>query len=434
MSTICEKREIEIKAAYDVIVAGGGLAGIAAAVSARREGKSVLLLEKSCELGGLATLGHINLYVAMCNGRGRRIVKGLCDEFIRLSVAYGYDVTPEEWLNGEPKDPTLVRYTVRYSACMCALALTELIKNEGVDLLFDTIASEPVMEGGHCKGLIVENKSGRSFYEAGVVIDTTGDADILYRAGVPTVQGINYHTYAAYCMDTEHCRKAAESGRIEQAIFTANGGKANLFGKNHPADVPFYTGTTGEDVSRYLIDNQIELLNNLREDDRRTRQVISLPGMCQFRTTRHIDGDYTLQQNDCYRHFEDSITAVNDFEHRDFLWEVPYRTLVKTGFDNLITAGRTAAGEDYAWDVLRVIPPAIVTGQAAGLAAVQALNTGKPIYAIDVPTLQKKLEEQDVMIHFDDAWIPTGDDWRDVMEITKLTAHSAASTETSHDE
>ena len=437
MKTMVESREIPVKGTYDVIVAGAGVAGLAAALAAKRDGRKVLVLEKSCELGGLATLGHINYFVPLCNGNGRQVVKGLCDEFIRLSVAYGYDVTPEAWKNGEPGEgANLPRYSVRYSACMFALALTEMVHDEQIDLLFDTIASEPVMEDGHCKGLIVENKSGRAFYEAGVVVDTTGDADILFRAGVPTVQGINYFTYLAYGMDLKRCRQAAETGRIEKAIFYMQGGPANLYGKNHPAGHPFYTGTSGEDVTQYLLDNQLELLNRLKKDDRGTRQVISLPGMCQYRTTRRIDGDYTLRQQDVYRHFEDSVTAVSDFEHKgDLLWEVPYRTLVRTGFDNLITAGRTAAGSDYAWDVLRVIPPAIVTGQAAGLAAGLALETGKPIYAIDVPRLQKKLADQNVILHFEDAWVPPEDQRMDVMSLTKLDGKGGVAYGTkAHDE
>ena len=405
MKKMVETREIPVKGSYDVIVAGAGVAGLAAALAAKRAGKRVLLLEKSCELGGLATLGHINYFVPLCNGSGRQVVKGMCNEFIRLSVRYGYDVTPEEWRMGEPGEGARQRYSVGYSACMFALALTELIHDEKIDLLFDTIASEPAMEEGHCRGLIVENKSGRSFYEAGVVVDATGDADILYRAGVPTVQGINYFSYLAYGIDLDHCRRAVDTGRIEDAVFYMPGGPANLYGKNHPEGHPFYTGTSGEDVTRYLFDNQLELLRRLKEDDRRTRQVISLPGMCQFRTTRRIDGDYTLKQEDVFRHFDDSVTAVSDFEHKgDFFWEVPYRTLVRTGFDNLITAGRSAAATDYAWDVLRVIPPAIVTGQAAGLAAVQALRDNRPIYNIDIKRLQAELESQNVLLHFDDQW------------------------------
>ena len=85
---------------------------------------------------------------------------------------------------------------------------------------------------------------------------------------------------------------------------------------------------------------------------------------------------------------------------------MPYRTLVRTGYDNLITAGRTASGEGYAWDILRVIPPAILTGQAAGCAAALALETGMGVDAVDVGKLQKTLERQGVMLHFDDAWVP----------------------------
>ena len=257
MASIRENREIPVKGSYDVIVAGAGVAGLAAAVAVRRAGRSVLVLEKSTMLGGLATLGHINYFVPMCNGRGRQITKGLVDEFVERSVRYSYDVRPDVWREGgrpdEMENPP--RYHVRYSAYTCALALTEWMHEEGVDLSFDTIASEPVMEGGHCRGLIVENKSGRQFYEAGVVIDTTGDSDILFRAGVPTVQGGNYHTYIAFGMDIDHCRKAAESGNISDAVMGFSGGGANLYGGGHPADVPLYTGTSGEDVNRNLLNN-----------------------------------------------------------------------------------------------------------------------------------------------------------------------------------
>lgn len=410
MGYIVETREIPVKEAYDVVVAGAGVAGLAAALAARRAGKRVLVLEKSTMLGGLATLGQINYFVPMCNGRGRQITKGMVDEFIALATRYGYDVTPESWKHGEPgptADGALPRrYDVRYSACMFALALTEMVQEEDIHLSFDTLASEPVMKGQHCEGLIVENKSGRQFYPAGMVVDCTGDADILFRAGVPTVQGYNYFTYSAYGIDLAHCKEAAESGHIERAIFDMPGGTANLFGKNQPEGKPLYTGTSGEDVNQYLFDNQLTLLNRLKKDDRRTRQVISLPGMCQYRTTRRIDGDYTLKVSDVYRHFEDSITAVNDFEHRNFLYEIPYRTLVRKGYDNLITAGRSASGEGYAWDIVRVIPPAILTGQAAGCAAAQALSDGVGIDGIDVPKLQNTLARQNVLLHFDDSWIP----------------------------
>ena len=85
---------------------------------------------------------------------------------------------------------------------------------------------------------------------------------------------------------------------------------------------------------------------------------------------------------------------------------MPYRILIRSGYDNLITAGRSASGEGYAWDVIRVIPPAIISGQAAGNAAVVAIDTGSGIDRLDVAKVQKKQAEQNVMLHFDDALIP----------------------------
>ena len=128
--------------------------------------------------------------------------------------------------------------------------------------------------------------------------------------------------------------------------------------------------------------------------------------MAQLRTTCCIEGDYTLRESDTYRHFEDSIGAICDFERRDFLYEMPYRILIRSGYDNLITAGRCASGEGYAWDVIRVIPPAIISGQAAGNAAVVALDSKCGIDKVDVAEVQKRQAEQNVMLHFDDALIP----------------------------
>lgn len=393
---------------YDIIVAGGGVAGVAAAVTAARLGKKTLLIEKTVGLGGLATTGLINLFVPMCNGRGVQIIKGMAEELLRLSIKDGYDTVPEEWKNGEPGfGKTNVRYLTRFSAPIFTMALTELVKNEGVDVLFDTVITQPVMEGNICRGLAVENKTGCEYYSAKMIVDTTGDADVLYRAGVPTVQGGNFHSYFTMGADVESCREAAEKRNMSKLYgYKFTGGAASLYGDGQPEGKPLRAGTTVRDVTDYIIENHIECLENLRKTDRLERTVVALPAMPQFRTTRHIDGDYTLKTEDAYRHFDDSIAAICDFDRRDYLYEVPYRTLIKTGFPNIITAGRCAAADGYAWDVLRVIPPAIITGQAAGNACAMAIDSGSAIYEIEVEQLRAKLEEQNVMTHFDDSLVP----------------------------
>ena len=102
MKTIEMHESVELKGSADLLVCGGGVAGIAAAMAAARAGKSVILFEKSVILGGLATIGLINFFVPMCNGRGTLIVKGIAEELFDLSAKYSYDTIPEDWKNGEP--------------------------------------------------------------------------------------------------------------------------------------------------------------------------------------------------------------------------------------------------------------------------------------------------------------------------------------------
>ena len=394
---------------YDIIVAGGGVAGAAASLAAAREGKKVLLIEKSCILGGLATIGLINYFVPMCNGRGKKIISGMAEEFLKLSIRYGYDTLPADWKNGEPETPTNARYVTRFSPWIFALALTELLHSAGVEILFDTTVTDVIMEQSRCEGLLIQNKSGRSFCTASAYIDATGDADILYRAGVPTVQGKNYFTYQGFSVTAESCRKVAETGNF--AFLNArlvHGGCINLYGHNQPKNVPLYKGTEGDDVSDYLIRNQLLMFENLKKQPEKSVDLLSIPIMPQFRTTRRIDGDVTLKESDVYRHFPDSVGAICDFERRDFLYEIPYGTLVRKGFTNLITAGRSASGEGYAWDVLRVIPPAIVSGQAAGLAAAQSVDSGTALDSLELEPLQRAMAKGGNQIHFDDALVPSG--------------------------
>lgn len=414
--------ELSAKKHYDIIVAGGGVAGVAAAVQAAREGKKVLLVEKSMKLGGLATLGLINLFVPMCNGRGKQIIKGMCEEFVQLSIKYGYGVggftdfvdgrIPEEKLKEyEAKGEKPPRYIVRFSAEIFALALTELCVNEGVDIMFDAILSRPVYntEAGKIKveGVVLETKSGREYYTASLFVDATGDGDLMYRAGIPTVERGNYHTFSGFIASIESCKRVVETGNIFHLISRVVGGNANLYGKGHPEDIPLYYGTTSEEVNRYLIKNQLEMLDKIKTYDRNSMNVVTLPGMAQFRTTRRIDGAYVLKTEDAYRHFDDSVAAICDFDRRDYLYEVPYGTMYSPKASNVLTCGRSAAGDDYAWDVLRVIPPAIVTGQAAGFACALSLDKGGcDVADIDIRTLQRKMEETDNYIHFDDADVP----------------------------
>ena len=395
----------------DVFVAGAGVAGAAAALQAARMGKKVILAEKCAALGGMATTGHVNLFEPMCNGRGTQIMKGMADEMLRMAIRYGYDDTPADWQNGEPgQGTTNKRYVCHFSACIFALTLCEELNKAGVEILFDTVVTDVEATGGHINSVLIFNKSGYTRVNAKMFVDTTGDSDLLYKLGVPTVTQGGHHTYAGWGLSLDSCRRAVEAGTVEKVCYDFHGGRAGWSGTRHPEGMPLWDGTDGDQVSKYFIANQIELLGNIKNDDRHSREIVMLPFMHQIRTTRRIDGDYTLSyEEDVYKHFPDSVGAVCDPMKRDQLFEVPFGVLVKTGFDNIITAGRSASGEGLAWNVLRVIPQAILTGQAAGAACALAVDEQCAITKVDITALQKTMEQAGNAIHFDDALIPAAE-------------------------
>ncbi|MBR5449531.1 MAG: FAD-dependent oxidoreductase [Clostridia bacterium] len=406
MEHIRLEKYIPVKKRYDVIVCGGGVAGVAAAVSAAKNGLSTLLLEKSNILGGLGTLGLINLFVPMCNGRGKQIIFGLAEKWLRKSTELGINTIPNAWKNGEPTHPTNERYWQRYSPAIFAYQLTEEIMHSGADILFDCMAVDPVMEGNICKGVITESKGGTEFYGCRILIDTTGDCDVLRRGGVPTVEGENFFTFSTKMITLDSCREAYEKGDIRFAYRDLYAGEANLYGDGQPSDIPRWSGLSAGDVTDYILRNHKIMLDKLRATDRKGREIVTTPGMPQFRTTCHIKGDYSLRVADAYRHFDDSVCAINDFDHRDHLFEVPLRCLTRHDYPNIITAGRSADGTGYGWDVLRVSPPAILTGQAAGEAAYLALKSDRPVAGVDIKSLQAKMERENVMVHFPDEYVP----------------------------
>ena len=392
---------------FDLIVCGGGIAGCAAALEGARQGLKTLLIEKTCLLGGLATIGLVNYFVPMCNHRGKQICRGMAEEFMRLSIRYGYDTLPEDWRNGEPDEPTSSICQTQYDPLLFAMELCGLLTDEGVRILFDVSASWPVMDGKRCAGIVADSEEGFTFYGARQVIDATGDAGIAAKAGMPTADGKNYFSYFPRVITTDSCREAAESGRINRAVRTIAGGAANLYGGGQPADVPFYWGASADGKSDYLIRNQKIVCEKLEKDaDRFSRMLVMTPMMPQYRCIRRIEGDSTLREEDVYRHFADSLCAVNDFDHADYLYEIPRSAMTKRGFDNLIACGRCISADGYAWDIVRVIPPAILTGQAAAVCASHAVRENRALSDTELAPLQSALEAKDVIVHFDDALVP----------------------------
>ena len=396
-----ESCQVPIEGKYDVLVIGGGVAGVSAALAARRSGCSTLIVEKSVMLGGLATLGLIAYYLPLCDGKGRQVIGGIAEELLHLSIKYGYDTLPEAWRLGSGGADAGGRYQTVFSPAAFALALDEVVEQEGIDVLFDTVFCRPVMEDGMCQGVVVENKSGRVGYRGRVIVDASGDADVMARAGAECVDGANRLSYWAYFTDLDGMAKAVESEDVRLGIDLRTFG-VSLREEISPEDPRLYHGIDAAQVTRFILDSRRLLKEALRDGRRKELSLLTIPGMAQFRTTRRIRGCYELTERDVFTRFDDSVGCTGDWRKAGPVYEIPYRTLISRGIKNIITAGRSIASAGDAWEVTRVIPPASLTGQAAGTAAALAVREGCDLDQVPTKKLQQDLAGGGVMVHWEE--------------------------------
>lgn len=407
MPEIIETLSVPVKESHDVIVAGGGFAGVAAALAARRAGASVLLLEKTALLGGLGTNGLISWYEPLCDGDGTQLICGLGEELLRASIRYGDDSLPLIWqdrsrpvdksrVSRRKTDPEGGRYATSFSPTLCQLALDELLLREHVDIRLDILAVRPVTEGSLVTGLMCESKSGREFFPGKMFVDATGDADLFDRAGCECVKGENFFSFIAHMSDPGQKHSALGNRRWL-------GVGSDLYGNGQPADRPYVSGTTNEEITRFLLDGRRAFLDRIRNDDRKGRDIASLPAQAQLRKTRRIAGAYTLTTEDNHVSHADSVGLTGDFERPGDWYEIPYGCLISPGCGNLFAAGRMISSDGWAWDVTRVIPVCALTGQAAGAAAALCAAESVTAQALPVEKLQSLLRIQGVKLHREEA-------------------------------
>lgn len=355
------------KGKYDVIVVGGGIAGIAAAVSASREGASTLLIEKSINLGGLATGGLISWYEPLCDGEGNQMIYGIAEELIKLSAKYGFDNLPEKWGGSGHNPARNERYSTFYSPTVFSAVLDQYVLENNVTLRFDTLATYPVMEGNYCLGVVVESIGGREFFEAGAVIDATGDASIMHRAGVPTVVGKNFMTYIVHYFNKEMADEMSENGDMCKFRKWLNTG-SDMFGNGHPEGLDLLTGVTAAEITDYVIAGKKSLFEHMTKWDKKSFDIMTLPTMPQLRTIRRIVGDCDFEALDG-KTYPDSIGDCGDFrpDGAGKHYQIPAGALYNSKFPNLFAAGRIiSAPQGDAWEVARVIPVCALTGETAG--------------------------------------------------------------------
>ncbi len=391
------ERALPVAKSYGVVVAGGGIAGVAAAVAAARAGASVCLLEKACGLGGLATLGNVIVYLPICDGMGRQVMGGLAEELLHLSVAdLARDNSPARFKGvpacwqpgGDLAERKKTRFRTDFNPASYQLALEKLLVDEGVDIWYDTLVCAVEASAEKVRHLMVENKSGRLAIACGTVVDATGDANICYLAGEET-ESLNSNVLAGwfYTLDESELKLRVLSNK-----FSEFAGRENAVG-------PFFRGDDGGEVTQMILGSH-ELMREKMADFRQRApdsdlQIIMHPSIACFRMTRRLVGAISLSRDDVHRPFDDMIGYSSDWRRRGPVYAIPMRTLLGVKMKNLTAVGRCMSADTTIWDVTRSIPTCALTGEAVGMASAMAVQKfAGDIHTVPIGAVQEQLKAQ----------------------------------------
>jgi hypothetical protein len=446
-------REIGVAHATDVLVVGGGIAGVMAALASGRSNGKTLLVERFGSLGGTGTAAMMNLfYVPYAASRG--LVRELFDRLIASGGAI-----PGEFV---VYDPELYKVTA-----------LEMLREAGVEILLHTLVSDVIMEGKTLRGIVVENKSGRQAILSRVTVDASGDADVAFRAGAPYTKGreadgkmrpmtlifrmggVDVPRLVEYvkshpedfspdplqCMvDLEHhmirvfgffklVEEAKARGELwpecyyfrvesvlpERGVLTVNA--TRVYGVD---------GTKAEDLSRAEIETRHQMIQLAAWARKRipgfeNSFILDSASTIGVRETRRIRGEYVMTEDDILAgcHYDDVVgvdanqqnprqqgghppdgkeggpqdVEAHELIARMFVYEIPYRCLLPREVDGLLVAGRCLSVDHHADVYTRNQGTAMASGVAAGVAAAMAARAGVPPRNVDIRAVQAKLQE-----------------------------------------
>ena len=382
----CMLRRVTMDTVYDVIVCGGGIAGIAAALSASRNGAKTCLIEKEYALGGLATLGLIVVYLPLDDGDGIQMSGGIAEELAVNSIKYGPGSIPSAWADRTKTavERTGTRYQIRYEAAPFMISAEELLLQAGVTLLYDTRLASAKKTDGIIQSIIIDTKRGGIELAAAAFVDATGDADLCFFSGEKTAEG----------------KPNSRTGWY----FSYDGSSLQLNGNSDPFyRIPdgnlSYNGLDPDDISRHMIDMRRFILSDVmkkKADGNSRLYPLIIPAFHGLRTTRRLASCLEFSEDLHERvWFDDAIGMIGSWKKCGRRYCIPYRSIKGGECGNLYAAGRCISADNSGWDLTRVIPSCAVTGEAAGLAAAMQAGLG---HAPEAGALQEKLKAQGVLL------------------------------------
>ena len=414
-------RELELLARADVLVVGGGSAGVAAAVSAARSGARVVLAEASSSLGGLATNGLIALLLTLDDGRGRQVIAGLCEEVTERMQALGGAFAPpaEHWGRSDPelvqryarwglvwggaRAEHVVRYSVAYDPEVLREVLNELVTQSGVELLFHVWGARALVEGARVVGVAFESRAGRHAIAADVVIDATGDGHVLASAGC-AFELERVHPWLWFRIGGIRDVDAAIAAGAP--IFrTPNPGQALLpwgsatridrkIDATDPRDLSF-----AELACRRMVMEEFRALRE-RHPELRDAHLCEIARLIGITESRRLVGRRVLGHEDRQKPLPGAIAITGHWTKYGAVYAVPYECLQAREIENLLATGRCISADHRTHNATKEIPPCFATGEAAGAAAALALDCGGRVAEVSVEALRARLRAGGALVDY----------------------------------
>lgn len=444
-----------------LLVVGGGPAGVCAAVAASRLGIQTLIIDGGNCLGGMATKGLVSPFMTSFDTTGKTmVIRGLFEEIVDRMVAKGGAIHPKNvhaqtpytaWIkaghnNVTPFEPECLKRV-----------MDEICQEAKVHILFHADFVKPLLKGQKIVGAQILTQSGLENVSAQIVIDATGDGTVAYRAGVPCTFGnektgqvqpsslffhINNVDSAVLEADVE--KHLPEFRRVNGVSYRAlhwcvaqaeANGEWDLARKS----VNIFKGVQDDEwavncsrVSNINATDSESLTKGEIEGRRQVEELMKffhkyVPGCkgatltCSastlgIRESRHVMGEFVLNANDLLQGQipEDSIlmasnsidvhggpgtigTTYTTIENGRW-YGVPFRCLLPKNIDNLLVAGRCLSAQSDAAGAVRVVPPSMAMGQAAGTAAALALKGGLTPKKVDISQLTAQLKQDKVFL------------------------------------
>ncbi len=386
------QRKLTMLDQTDVLVVGGGPAGVAAAIAARRAGCKVTLVERYNHFGGLWTGGLVLIVIGHMVKGPKQVCMGIGEEMMRRLEKMDAGIMNR----GPGLNPTVDAEALKY-------VMLDMIEEAGVKVFLHCWGVDAIMEGNAVRGAVFESKSGRQAILAKNVVDATGDGDVFAAAGAE-------FEHRSYNIGLVH--RIGNVNQVDKALAAQQKRKPRGLGSVTPLTGVNWVSMLGPETDGL----DVSVLSSLEMKHRRFiwenfQKLRKTPGYEKItlletgpqlgvRITRTLTGLKTLSVDDVKKgaRYPD-VVAVGGFTkpERDE-WHIPYGTLVPKKVDNILASGRCISAALKTADNIRLIPVCFATGHAAGVAAAVASQDGCAPRNVEVAKVQKILKQQDAYL------------------------------------